>query len=136
MKKALLLGVLTLFVINIATVQTVNAQDRQPKTAKTTKSDGNKKVVKPKVATMEASEAKKEVKADNKKTGSSLKVNSNSVEPKKAESKKVEPAKPVSTQDNDNTSKKVKKEVGVPPTPNKTKQSQSNTTKPNAGGDK
>lgn len=124
MKKALVLGVLTFFVINIATVQTANAQDKKAAPAKTVKADANKKVVKPKTASFQSE--KKAVKCEQK------------VEVKQdpASKKVVTPAKPSASKEVDNTSKKVKNEIGVPPTPNKTKQAQSSTTKPNAGGEK
>lgn len=133
MKKALVLGVLAIFAINIATVETVNAQDKKSAPAKNT----TKKVVKPKAAKFEAEKtAKGEAKA----------VKCDKVEDAKEDAikKNAEPEKPVVNQEQDPTSKnvtnntkKATKEVGVPPTPNKTKKPvKTNKTKPQPSNEK
>lgn len=142
MKKALVLGVLAFFAINIASVQNANAQNRkdavtttektavqEPKaTNKTVKQSkttataaakanvatstekGKEKVVKPATAPTNQKEAKACCKEDGKK-----------------ECKK-EVAPKVGSKANDPTLKNKTPEIGVPPTPNKTKSNSSSST--------
>ena len=148
MKKALVLGVLAFFAINIASVQNANAQNKrgavtttektavqEPKaTNKTVKQSkttataaakanvatstekGKEKVVKPATAPTNQKEAKACCKEDGKKECK----------------KEVTPA--VGSKKNDPTQKNKTPEIGVPPTPNKTKSNSSSSNTTNTTG--
>lgn len=128
MKKALVLGVLAFFAINIASVQSVNAQEKKATPAKTVKQSkttatsaakantatttevGKEKVVKPAAASWDTE--KKDAKACCKEEG------------KKDCNKEVPTTKKV-----DPTAKNKKTpEIGVPPTQNKAKKTTTSGT--------
>ncbi|MBR6847662.1 MAG: hypothetical protein IKM74_05980 [Bacteroidales bacterium] len=142
MKKALVLGVLAFFAINIASVQNANAQNKKGavtttettavqepkstnKTVKQSKSTaaaaakasaatkteaGKEKVVKPATAPTNQKEAKACCKEEGK------------------DNCKKEAAPKIGSKNNDPTQKNKTPEIGVPPTPNKTKKSTSSST--------
>lgn len=120
MKKALVLGVLAFFAINIATVQNVNAQDKKAATVKTEKNVKPGQVKKAdKAQTIEKKEAATQQ--------SVAKENKAAIDVKKE--------KPSSNAEVDPTVKHPNEKplIGVPPTPNKPKAKTSvSTTKPNA----
>lgn len=131
MKKALVLGVLAFFAINIATVQNMNAQNKKATkaTVKDAKTEEVQSPVKPKTAKMDTPKTAKaaevkEAKADVKES----KACCNEAEKKDCKSnmnKTAEPKKVTKADEKDPTVKQVKKEkpaVGVPPTPKKTKE--------------
>jgi hypothetical protein len=148
MKKALVLGVLAFFAINIASVQNANAQDKKGTTTRTEKTavqepkatnktvkqskttataaakanvatsteKGKEKVVKPATAPTNQKEAKACCKEDGKK-----------------ECKK-EVAPKIGSKANDPTLKNKTPEIGVPPTPNKTKSNSSSSSTTTTSG--
>lgn len=129
MKKALVLGVLAFFAINIASVQNVSAQDKKSNAVKSEKV--TKKTVKESktaaVSTAKTAEAGKEKVVKPANVASQKEAKACCKEEGK-EACPQETAPKVGSKAVDPTAKNKTPEIGVPPTPNKTKKSTSSNT--------
>lgn len=149
MKKALVLGILAIFALNITNV---NAQDKKKKKVQTTETTEieNQQVTTaaPSATTTTLNQAAgkesnktvgKEVvnTQDNANTGIKKTSAPKQMKPEsnKTAGRTVEPKASLSTS-KERTTGKEKPQVGVPPTPNKTKEPASTTTKPTSNSTK
>lgn len=124
MKKALVLGVLAFFAINVATVQNANAQDKEVKTEKKATIKPEKKQAITKSAAASINQEKKDVKTEKK----DVKTEKKDVKTEK----KVQPQKPeVNNADADLTRKNTNSNNlnrSIPPKPKEKTSSNNNAT--------